>query len=257
MMRSTVLIWVFTIAVCAAGLSVAGSRYYAAISRHESARARLVEAQASRIRLASLRATLPAWTTLRPTEGLAPRVADSLAACGLPSSVMSNLSAQAETLLAALPSESAPSPRDLNNEPGSERGIKSRKAGVTLTPITLSELGRFIAAWREREPAWVIASIDVAPLNASGHPVADDRRSSSSADSKVPPSVQSNSGGGGGGELPLRVVLSLESLWLTPPVAPIPAAPSVVIAPTMPASFESTTNQTPRPASSVPRKDRP
>ncbi len=54
MMRSTVLIWVFAIAVCAAGLSVAGSRYYAAILRHESARARLIEAQAGRIRLFSI-----------------------------------------------------------------------------------------------------------------------------------------------------------------------------------------------------------
>ena len=59
-MRSTVLIWVFAIAVCAVGLSVAGSRYYAARSRWESTHARLIEARASRLRLASLRATLPA-----------------------------------------------------------------------------------------------------------------------------------------------------------------------------------------------------
>ncbi|MGE3109824.1 MAG: hypothetical protein AB7O77_15920 [Phycisphaerales bacterium] len=253
-MRILFLIWLTAIALGVLVLCTATSRYMTARSRASSAEARLVNVLASRAQLASLRQTLPAWTNLRPSEGLAPRLADSLAACGLPASTMSSLSAQAETVLVQPGASSLAEPSRkgaISTSASRSGGVKSRKAGITLTPITLSQLGRFMQAWREREPAWVISNIDVAPLNGA----TNDRNAFASA--STPSSNRSDSSqvgaasargaeGGRGGELPLRVVLTIESLWLDPPVPPVPPVPPSQ-SPSTPTTASSSKIGAPRP----------
>lgn len=67
-------------------------------------------------------------------------------------------------------------------------GVVRRRATLTLAG-TLPQIGRFLDTWRAREPTWTITGIDLAP----------ERRS------EAPPP---------GGDLPVRAVLTIESLSL-------------------------------------------
>lgn len=61
-----------------------------------------------------------------------------------------------------------------------------RRAAVTLAPVRLPDLGAFIDAWRRQNPEAIISSIDLSPENGAS----------------APP----------GGDLPLRVVMTIESV---------------------------------------------
>ena len=99
---------------------------------------------------------------------LAARVSAVLAASGL-----------AQSSLAGLSPESVVQ--------RSEAGTALRvRATLTLQSVTLPEVGRFIAEWRSRYPAWILTSIDLAP----------------DAGDKVTP----------GSDLPIRAVLVVESI---------------------------------------------
>lgn len=69
---------------------------------------------------------------------------------------------------------------------GDAATVLRRRATLTLAGLTLPQLGRFVEAWRAAEPAWIPTSIDLTP--AAG----------------PPPEA--------GGDLPLRAVVSLESV---------------------------------------------
>jgi hypothetical protein len=75
--------------------------------------------------------------------------------------------------------------------------LKRQRATFTLVPITLPQLGAFLDAWRQREPYWTVASIDVGPE----------------------PIRQNENGGAAaaGRDLPLRAVLTLEAIYLDEP----------------------------------------
>lgn len=64
------------------------------------------------------------------------------------------------------------------------------RAVVTLSPVTLPQLGTFLAAWREREPGWTVSSLDLSPQTDKAE------------------------GKAGGRDLPLRVVIGLETLFV-------------------------------------------
>lgn len=81
--------------------------------------------------------------------------------------------------LASLSPESQDSPSNAGN------AVK-RRATLTLASITLPELGRFLDTWRGREAAWTVTSIDLSP----------DARGESAP----------------GGDLPIRAVLTIESI---------------------------------------------
>ncbi|MBC7834178.1 MAG: hypothetical protein H7Y88_03640 [Phycisphaerales bacterium] len=107
------------------------------------------------------------------SSALATRLSTVLSSCGIPASSLSSLTP--DTTAQAAPGTVA----------------VRRRAGLTLTGITLPQIGRFLDAWRTAEPAWVAASIDVTPEHQ-----------------RTPPAP----GGPGGGDLPLRAVISLERL---------------------------------------------
>lgn len=128
--------------------------------------------------LVSLQSALPPWAMQAPTQGLAPRVSDSLATCGLPPTVMQNLVSQPGV--------------SVNGTTGA--AIKRRTASVTLSPLTLPELGRFLESWHAREPGWIVAAIDLTPLTAAS------------------PATE-NAGPGDAAAL-VRAVLSIEALYV-------------------------------------------
>lgn len=103
-----------------------------------------------------------------PAASLATRVSVVLSAAGLNQSNLAGLSPES----AAQRSDAGTALR--------------RRATLTLQSLTLRELGRFIAEWRAREPAWAVTSIDLAPVT-NGEPEP-------------------------GADLPIRVVLVVEAL---------------------------------------------
>lgn len=143
--------------------------------KREQTRAGLIAAQLRE--LETYRPVATRWQERkRPTAGLAALVSETLAGRGIPASTLASVTPQPEITV--------PGP------PGTAE-LKRQRAGLTLAPITLPQLGAFLDAWRAREPYWVVASIDVSPEPGK-------RNQSAQV----------------GGDLPLRAVLTLDALYL-------------------------------------------
>jgi hypothetical protein len=176
MRRGTLLIWPLTLVAASGTVLYSSLRYGAASVAGTEGLRDLDLAQSRAMELVSLRAAAPSWTRReRPSTGLAPRISAALSAAGLPATAMSSLSPEAESQVgeAAL-------------------GARRSRAVLTLAPVTLPQLGAFLAAWRSREPHWTVSSLDLAPLGGTA---------------KESP----------GGDLPLRAVIGLETLFVDRP----------------------------------------
>jgi hypothetical protein len=73
-------------------------------------------------------------------------------------------------------------------------------ATLALTSVTLPQVGAFLQAWRAAEPAWIVSSVDLTPLNTPA---------------PIP-----------GSDLPLRCVIGLEAVYSEEPVNKAGAARS-------------------------------
>lgn len=162
-------LWLVTGAVTLAAVGITGTRAAQTRRNAAAAQAQLLSVQSQAERLIALRSS---DGEIASTPGpLAQRVSDALAAAGLPSGTLSSLSPESATTQRATP--------------GSAMTIRKR-ATLTLAPITLPQVGKFLATWRAQEPAWSVASVDLAPEG-----------------SRVSPT---------GGDLPLRAVVVIETV---------------------------------------------
>lgn len=123
--------------------------------------------------IGALRAA-PAPTSVS-ASGLQPRLAAVLAACALPSATLQSL---------------APEP-EMGQKSADGVTIRRRRATVVLQGLTLLHLGRFLEGWRNAEPAWVVASIDLTQTGSAAP----------------------------GSDLPVRAALVLERTGVEPPLA--------------------------------------
>lgn len=167
MMRRLALLWIGTLAASTLALAWSLHRHQAARFHLASEQAHLMRVRAQVDELRSLPATV-ASSDPTSTQTLAARVADVMSASGLPRTALESLSPESERIT---PGASGPS-------------VSRRSASLTLASVTLPDLGRFLDAWRQREPAWTVTSVDLKPA-----------RDTSAT-----------------GDLPLRVVLTLERL---------------------------------------------
>lgn len=165
-------LWLATGAATFAAVGITGNKAAQARRSAAAAQAQLLSVQSQAERLISLRSS-DAEVVSTPGP-LAQRVSDALAAAGLPSGTLSSLSPESATTQRATPT--------------SAMTIRKR-ATLTLAPITLPQVGKFLATWRAQEPAWSVASVDLAP---EGGRVAAT-----------------------GGDLPLRCVVVIETLMPT------------------------------------------
>jgi hypothetical protein len=151
-MRAAILaLWMVASLASMAAIGSAGARALHAreVAFAASQTLELVSRLASDIAsLKSGTAALPRISTGGPAMGT--RIADVLAAAGLQSTTLSNVSPEADTRL-QLPDSS-------------QRFVRSRVT-LSLNEITLPSLGLFLDAWRRTEPDWVPASIDVTPTS--------------------------------------------------------------------------------------------
>ena len=167
--------WPLVIAVSAVCVFLAWRGY--ASAKHDAAlavrRAAQIAAHVSeleRVRPVALR-----WQERkRPASGLAASLGETLTGCGVPASALVSVTPQPESAVQG---------------PGAEQ-LKRQRATLTLSPITLPQLGAFLEAWRAREPYWTVGGIDVGP----------DQRSAAK--------------GSPGGDLPLTAVLTLDAVYL-------------------------------------------
>lgn len=98
----------------------------------------------------------------RPEPGIVGHLTTSLAAAGLPSSLMTSFN----------PGSDAPYvlPHSSSNASASSTpaGLyRKQEARLTLEPISLQELGRFLKSWKEQHPEWSCAAIEVTPIVAT------------------------------------------------------------------------------------------
>lgn len=177
MTRALALLWIAVLAVATTATCLT-TRAASTARRHAAGRVDGFRALAGKAgALAELRAQRPTWsapTSAATDTGLATSISAVLSSCGLPATTLSSLSPESG---AAGPVEGT-----------GDVKVQRQRSTLTLVQITLPQLGGFLEAWRRREPAWVCSSIEIAP--------------------------ESNKPAAAGADLPLRVVLALESLRL-------------------------------------------
>jgi hypothetical protein len=183
-------------------LAIAGVQFVAARAvRDESRRAMArLEATLSQVRtIESLSTRTAEWAQRgRPPlakGGLTTAVNEALASAGLPAASLASLSPAAEMPIALRPAAASGSGEA--NTPA--LAAVRQRALLTLAPISLPQVGRFLSAWREAHPDWIVSTIDFSP---------------------EPPGRREPSPGS---DLPLRVVVTLETLFVEPAAA-LPAA---------------------------------
>jgi hypothetical protein len=179
---SPAALWVATALVCGLVLIPTGWTWAQAARQSRAQGDRLARIAGSAQQLTELEARLPAWALIpKSTAALAPQVSAVLAAAGLPASAMTSLSAES-----ASPAS-----------PGATVRAQARHATLVLSGLTLPQVGSFLQAWRQKQPAWTVSQIELSPeasaVGALGKP-------SSRPDT--------------GGDLPLHAVLTLETLSL-------------------------------------------
>lgn len=159
------LLWAVAFVGAAAPIAATAPGFFAAraAARHDLSRAHDAARDARRI--VERRVALPT-SDARDESPLARRVGAALASAGLDAGTLADLSPEAH-----LPSA----------------GLVRRRGTLTLTGVTLPEVGRFLAAWREAEPAWTVTAADLTPESSRAAPPGADR--------------------------PLRAVLTVEALF--------------------------------------------
>lgn len=190
--------WMVLIAVVAAGVALTARGYVVARERAQLGlqRTALVARQVRELERA--RPVMDQWRQRRrPASGLAANLGQTLAACGLAPGALANVTPQPETPVHV-------AARLASHSPHAEAGtadLRRQRASFTLTPITLPQLGAFLEAWRTREPFWTVTSIEVAPeANRAGGG-----------------GVGGGGGAAAGGDLPLRVVVVVDAVYLAEP----------------------------------------
>ncbi len=177
MSRATTSLWLLVATACVAGPGLAWRSVHHAERDATVQLARLTSLRTTIDELGRLRAVTPARPSISTgksgsgtEQSFAPKLSEALAACGLPSSCLLSLTPSSE-------------PITLND---GGPALTRRCVAVTLAQLTLPQFGAFLQSWRQREPSWTVASIELSPDTAA----------------PVTP----------GADLQLRAVLSLESL---------------------------------------------
>lgn len=169
---SIAAMWIVTAAASAAILVLTWPGAVRSSRLAEREESTLVSASQDANAIVALRASVPNPVSNQSQGGLTPRITVALQRAGLPATVLASLSPEAESRVEF------------------RRGIHvlRRRATLTLSGVTLPQVGRFLDSWRSTEPAWTPASIDLSPVGGS-------------------PPV-------GGGDLPLRVVIAIETAMI-------------------------------------------
>ena len=176
MNRSIVLLWLLVAIASMSMIARSTLRWGSARHVADERRAALDQLRIQSGTLQTLQVALPSWVTRAPVDAtlLTSRVSDALAASNIPPARLIALSPESDVTLSGAGAVQT----------------KRRRATLTLAPISLPELGRFVDRWAQREPGWTIAALDLIPQAAKDENRVDQQQHT------------------------LRVVLTLESTFL-------------------------------------------
>jgi hypothetical protein len=172
MNKSLVYLWFLSILASAALLMAVGTRAATARAAARDARHSLHTASEQATELARLRQGRPEFPE-RPAGGLASKVAGAMARAGLVTASLQSLSPEAQAAISG------------------QTKLTRQRATLTLSNVSLPQVGTFFNAWRSAEPDWIISGIDLTPIT-----------------SKDAPSI--------GSDLPLRAVITIEGVFKDP-----------------------------------------
>ncbi len=178
------VLWLGCLAVAAVALGSGGVAWATAHTHQISEHQRLARITGHASTIRDVDAALPAWSRLPKSAALAPEIGATIAAAGLPASTLASLNAEPDSSGAVA---------------SSQIQVRARRATIVLTSITLPQLGDFLSRWRTRQPGWAVARIDLGAEPSAA-------------------AVKAQTGG----DLPLHVVLNLQSLSLERPAASAP-----------------------------------
>ncbi len=198
-MRRAVVITLVSVA-CVIALAWAGARYV-------SARRELATATARYDAVASNVAEIERWrrtqamiaSAAKPQPNLSGQISDTLVEAGLSPNLLTSL---------------APEP-DAPVTLGSSHDYRRQTARLTLEPLTMPDLGRFLGRWVVGQPEWTISGITITPVVVATKPrpgAAESGELDNEHDAVSP-------------DRRVRAVLSIECLYLDHQ-APPPATPS-------------------------------
>lgn len=139
-------------------LAWSASRVVTALGRADAAHTRLTQIQTAATELAALEQRQPSASLgKRPERNLSGQIADALAEAGLPPTTLASLTPEEDAPITAAPST--------NGRPTTNSLAYRRQAArLTLEPLTLPDLGRYLSAWRTRQPEWTTSSIQISPI---------------------------------------------------------------------------------------------
>jgi hypothetical protein len=184
-----VLMCLIAIAVVVTGLQLVKAQTAAAEAHRAEQHLTSVRHQVEAIE--HLQSQIPGWAQRTGAGlghgGLATAVDNVLASAGVPASALVSLSPAAETPITIGGGG--------DSRAGNLAGFAAcrRRAVLTLAPLTLPQVGAVLQTWREAHPDWTIASIDITPE----------------------PSGRKDTPLAAGTDLPLRAVISIETLYVS------------------------------------------
>ncbi len=153
--RTSVLLMLFTLAVCLLLIAVSTSNLRTAGTAADAAAARFtqVSSDAERVRVLRGRSqTIAAGE--QPEQDIFRRVNETLAAAGLARTRVQSVNPAGDRAL------------DTDSAGGAARRIQTVR--VVLEPITLDELGAFLDRWRQDQALWTITGIDCSIASSRG-----------------------------------------------------------------------------------------
>jgi len=151
MNSSAVGAWVLVLASAAWSMFATTSAWQAHRDS-QRAHARLAAVGRDAQELVQLRAGLTAAVhEKQPETVLVSAVSTTLVAAGMPSSTLTSLTPDSATAAEG-------SAFSLGGSPFRRQGAR-----LTLEPLNLSQLGRFLSRWRDAQPRWIVRTIELSP----------------------------------------------------------------------------------------------
>jgi len=187
MSRSLFVMWCSVIVAAVTLLIVAGVRTARAYAAASESRRELITVTHQAAELSTLRRGTRDFPA-RPAGGgggLAVKVSAAMSRAGFTNSNLQSLAPEAAAAI--------------TGEAGAK--LLRERATLTLTNLSLPQVGTFLAAWRTAEPDWVISGIDLSPMSAG--PASSTRNHTTI-----------------GTDLPMRAVITIEGVFAAPPPKP-------------------------------------
>ncbi len=192
---------------CLVTLAWSGARYASARGDLHTATARYASVASNVAEIQRLRGTQATIASAaRPQPNLSGQISDTLVEAGLSPNLLTSL---------------APDP-DMPVTIGSSHDYRRQSARLTLDPLSVPDLGRFLGSWTSAQPEWTVSAITMTPITLAAQPRANGVAPGRAEDDRDAVSPNRR----------VRAVLTIECLYLDRSASPEPNVNPNLAAPT-------------------------